>query len=263
MSERRFACTLCGQCCRGWLPLTLDDALSHAGRFPLALIWTPVRQASRAFATTERIGATVRLPNRKTVAVRVVPTSYLPPDMPCPELGDDNRCRIHDDKPLRCRTMPFSPYRDEADQVDLLVPRPGWTCDTSDAAPVAYRDKAIVARADFDAERRALLRQAPLLRAHAEAALVSSPALMSSLAKAAGRPRDTGRMVTSFASLMPRLPRDTVAAFARAQHPVLVAFAERTADRPDQQTYHRHYAEWAADVARIRAAVDELAPSPS
>ena len=44
--ERRFHC---GQCCKGWLPLTLYDALSHTGRFPLAVIFSPLRQVASLF----------------------------------------------------------------------------------------------------------------------------------------------------------------------------------------------------------------------
>ena len=58
----------------------------------------------------------------------------------CPALTEDNKCAIHDRKPSRCRTMPFSPYRDEAHQDDLLVPRDDWECDISADAPLVYRD---------------------------------------------------------------------------------------------------------------------------
>lgn len=252
--ERRFACTVCGKCCSGWLPLTLSDALAHAGRFPLALVWTPVRQASRAFEITARLGTTVRLPGRKTVAVRITPTAYLPASFPCPELTADNRCGIHAEKPSRCRTMPFFPYRDEDDQADLLTPRAGWTCDTSEAAPVVYADKVIVDRADFDAERRDLVRQSVQLRAHADAVLPASPQLMAALGKAAAKQKD-GHVVTSFASLMPRLARAVVIDYAQRQASVLETYAARTAGDPALTDYHRDYKAWAVEVDRIRQAV--------
>lgn len=55
-------------------------------------------------------------------------------------LTPDDLCGIHAGKPSRCRTMPFFPYTDENDQAANLIPRPGWACDTSNAAPVVYRD---------------------------------------------------------------------------------------------------------------------------
>lgn len=166
--ERHFQCTACGKCCFGWLPLTIKDALAHAGRFPLAVVWTPVKPASKAFDVTTKFGITVRTRDKKQLAVRIVPTGYIPPSMSCPALTSDNLCGIHTDKPSRCRTMPFFPYREESNQADLLVPRAGWDCDTSPMAPVAYRDKAVVDRVDFEHERDELRNQASVLRAYGE-----------------------------------------------------------------------------------------------
>lgn len=176
--ERRFRCTACGKCCVGWLPLTVNDALAHAGRFPLAVVWTPVRPASKAFDAAARLGLTVRTRDRKRLAVRIAPTAYIPPSMACPELTADNLCGIQDDKPSRCRSMPFLPYRAETDQADLLVPRPGWACDTSPEAPVVYRDKAILDRRDFDREHDDLVAQAAVLRAYGEALMASVPGMV-------------------------------------------------------------------------------------
>ncbi|MGE5503216.1 MAG: YkgJ family cysteine cluster protein, partial [Actinomycetota bacterium] len=171
MTARRFACTACGRCCYGWLPLTVDDALAHAHRFPLAMVWTPVRQGHKAFALTARLGTTIRLPGRREAAVRIIPVAYLPPSQACPELAADGRCAIHADKPLRCRTMPFFPYAEEADQAEMLMPRKGWACDVSEAAPVVYRGKEIVERGDWEAERTALKQAVPVLRRYGEALL--------------------------------------------------------------------------------------------
>jgi Fe-S-cluster containining protein len=257
MSEKRFACTACGQCCYGWLPLTLADALRHAKRFPLALVWTPIRQGNREFNAASRFGVTVRLPNRKTVAVRLMPAAYIPKTFPCPELRADNLCGIHADKPARCRAMPFFPYRDEADQADLLMPRPGWSCDTSDAAPVVYRDRAIVDRRDFDEEVAGLKKHAMLLRMHAEACLGTTKDLLPSLARAANNTRGSGHVVTSFASLLPRLKSETVASFAREQHPVLLRYVEMTRGAAEHKQYHKHYTEWAAELEPVLAATSK------
>lgn len=248
--DRHFGCTACGKCCHGWLPLTLDDAIAHAGVFPLAVVWTPVRPVSKAFALTERLGTSVQTRDRKKLAVRLAPTAYLPPAMPCPLLAADNLCAIHADKPLRCRTMPFFPYREENDQADLLVPRPGWQCDVSAAAPVVYRDKAILDGADFHAEQAALQRQVPVLRAYAASVLEAVPGMVDSLVKAAMKPGG-GHVVVGFASLLRRLTELDRAGLATAQIQVLDRFAERVSPDRAWAEYGRNYADWAWEMERL------------
>lgn len=248
MTERRFKCTACGKCCYGWLPLTLEEALAQAGRFPLALSWTPFKQGSRSFDLATKIGVTVHLPNRKQVAVVIAPIAYIPPSLPCPALSSDNLCCIHAQKPLRCRAMPFYAYREESDQLDLLVARKDWACDTSGEAPVVYHDKKILDRADFDSEREALLAQAPKIRIYATQMLKQNAAIMSQLVKTSAAPL-SGRFVVNFSPLL-RFNRDfDLIAFANKQCPVLTSFAEKTAGIAELATYHAYYKEAAAELA--------------
>jgi Fe-S-cluster containining protein len=248
--ERHFRCTACGKCCFGWLPLTIKDALAHAGRFPLAVVWTPVKQASKAFDVTAKLGITVRTRDKKQLAVRIVPTGYLPPSMPCPALTSDNLCGIHADKPSRCRTMPFFPYREEGDQADLLVPRAGWDCDTSPAAPIVYRDKAVVDRVDFDQEWEELRDQVPVLRAYGEWLMGSVPSMIDNLTKATMKPGG-GHVVVSFASLLRHLDGVDKGAIAEAQLPVLADVMAKTTDQPKLTEYHRNYDDWAWEIERL------------
>lgn len=248
--ERRFQCTACGKCCFGWLPLTLKDALAHAGRFPLAVVWTPVRQGTKAFDITARLGMPAALRGRKSVAVRIAPTAYIPPSMPCPALTADNLCAIHADKPSRCRTMPFFPYRDEGDQGEMLAPRAGWRCDISAAAPVVYRDKAVIDRADFDREYQDLSDQAPLLRAYGDWLMANAPAMADNLARAALKPGG-GHLVVGFASLLRRLADVDKAVVARAQLAVLTDWAAKVADQPALAEYGRNYGDWAWEMERL------------
>lgn len=250
--ERRFLCTACGKCCYGKLPLTLKDALRHADRFPLAMQWTVVRQGAKSYALTARLGTTVRLGKRKPIAVQVTPISYLPSVLTCPALAADGLCTIHAEKPLRCRTMPFYPYREETDQADLLVPRPGWLCDASAAAPVVYRGKAIVERADFDSERRELVEQAPIIKAYADRLLALAPNVAAGLEKAANKPQG-GHLVLAFSGILPRLGQIDVADFARRQQPVLIDFAARTAGMPGVEEFHRYYSGNAAALDQVLA----------
>ncbi|MGE5548670.1 MAG: YkgJ family cysteine cluster protein [Solirubrobacterales bacterium] len=248
--ERRFRCTACGACCHGWLPLTLGDALRHGGRFPLGVAWTPVRQGHRSFDLTARLGTVIPSRDRRKLAVRIAPIAYLPPSIPCPELRSDGLCGIHEDKPARCRAMPFYAYREEGDQSEFLVPRKGWACDTADTAPVVYRDKIIVARAGFDLERKELLAEAPVLRAYADHLLATVTALPDALMRASAKPVG-GDVVVSFASLLRRLDHADKAAFAREQSMVLAAFQARVAADAALADYHRNYGEWLRDMQRL------------
>jgi Fe-S-cluster containining protein len=248
--EQRFSCTACGKCCHGLLPLTIDDALAHADKFPLVVIWTPVRQGGRSFGITAELGITIQLKKRKLAAVQIAPTAYLPPGFPCPELTEEGLCGIHADKPQRCRTMPFSAYRDETDQADLLIPRTGWVCDTSSEAPLVYRDKKILDREDFEVERQRLVRDAAILKPYAEWLLDSVPSLDRELRKVAMKPSG-GQVLVAFSTLIPRLPKVDIYTFAERQIPVMKAFAERTADDPVLADFHRRYADGAAEWERV------------
>jgi len=248
--DRHFHCTACGKCCVGLLPLTLADAVRHAGRFPLAMIWTTVRPGAKSFALSRRLGTTMRLPRKQEVAVLVMPTAYIPPSFACPALAPDGLCGIHADKPSRCRTMPFYPYREEEDQADLLIPRKDWACDTSDAAPVVYRDKAIVDRTDFDRERADLEGQAPALRAYADLMLKAVPGVADTMAKLAAKPMG-GKMVLGFSSFLRLHKQVDAAQIAGQQLPVLTEFAARTAGASDLAEFHRQYLSFAKEMERF------------
>ncbi|ALJ33948.1 YkgJ family cysteine cluster protein [Azospirillum brasilense] len=248
--EPRFACTACGKCCHGLLPLTLTDAVAHAVRFPLALVWTVVRSNAKSYDLATRLGTSVRLPNRKTVAVLIQPSAYLPNHFPCPALQPDNLCGIHSDKPSRCRTMPFYPYREEKDQADLLVPRKGWECDVSAEAPVVYRNHAILDRTNFDRERAELLEQAPVMRTYADYVLKYMPWIVNDLAKMAAAPAG-GKLVTSLSSFLTATRRTDARELAAAQAPLMQAMAERTRTDPALADLHKNYAGWAKEMERL------------
>jgi Fe-S-cluster containining protein len=248
--ERHFHCTACGKCCNGWLPLSLDDALAHAGRFPLAMVLTTLRQGARAYDVTAHHGTVMALGKRKHIAVQISPTSYLPSSLSCPALMQDGRCAIHTDKPARCRTMPFSPYREERDQASLLVPKNGWLCDTSRDAPVVYRDKAIVERGDFDIEQQQLVDQSVILREYADGLISSAPNVAAGL-ESASRKSGGGYVVLNFTTLLPRLTHIDKADFARQQLPVLADFANQTQDNLQLADYHQYYRDNAKGLERF------------
>ena len=146
--------------------------------------------------------------------------------------------------------MPFSAYRDDKDQDDLMIPRPGWVCDTTDQAPVVYRDKSIIDRQDFEDERQQLVRDAAILKPYAEWLLDSVPSLRMELQKVAMKPAG-GRVLVAFSTLIPRLPKVDIYALAEKQIPVMKAFAERTAGDPGLANFHQRYVDSAAEWEKV------------
>ncbi|MBL4613943.1 MAG: YkgJ family cysteine cluster protein [Magnetovibrio sp.] len=247
--ERHFECTACGKCCQGWLPLSLDDALAHAGRFPLFLLWTPMRPGGKSFDLTAKLGITIKLKNRKKAAVRITAISYVASHMPCPALAEDGKCVVHETKPQRCKTMPLSGSRAENDQTDLLIPSPGWDCDISSESTLLYRDKQIIARSEFEAERKQLVADAEILRPYAQLMLDSLPSLRMDLHKMALRPQG-GHVIVNFSTLLARLGNVDVFAFAAQQLPIIQAFADLTRGQANHKDEHQHYTACAEDYRR-------------
>ncbi len=250
--ESRFGCTSCGRCCYGWLPLTLEDALTHAARFPLALVWQVVPQGVRNYPLAAKLG--VQPKSRKRMAVLIMPVAYIPPAFPCTQLQDDGLCRIHEHKPARCRTMPFYPYREESDQSDMIRPRKGWQCDVSATAPVVYKNKRIVDREDFDIERGQLLAQANVMRQYADYMFKYSPWIIDSLATL----KPDGSLITSLSSFLTAIKHLDAKRIASEQLPLFQDFAARTATLPELLEYHRNYAGWAKEMDYLAKAPDRL-----
>ena len=194
------------------------------------------------------LGTTIKLADRKELAVLIVPTAYLPSSFPCPALGDDNLCTIHRNKPSRCKTMPFYPYREERYQSELLTPRKGWACDTSTAAPLVFQDKKIVFRDDFDQEREELLAQVPILRGYAEYMLKYSPSLVNSLVQAASKVK-AGHVVTSLSSFLTATKNPEAKQIAQLQLPVLNNYAAKTAGDLQLTDFHKNYLNWSKEMA--------------
>ena len=250
----RFLCTACGKCCYGQIPLTVQDAWVHAKRFPLAMVWSPVREGSKDFKSVARFGTVVSMPKAKNLAVLIVPTAYLPPTFACPELTAENLCAIQLQKPARCRTMPFYPYREEQFQAELLAPRPGWLCDISAAAPIVFADKQIVERDDFEFELQALQEQHAIILRYAEYMFKYTPQLRESLAKVAAKPK-AGQVVTSLSSFLTAIRHPDTKSIAAQQLPLLQNYADQTAGQSDLHDFHRNYLQW---VKEMRFLVDRV-----
>jgi Fe-S-cluster containining protein len=107
----RFACTMCGQCCRNLrLPLSIDEAIAWLTRggtvqiFCDAIPWPEEPPADNLQAQHKRrrsfASASAALP------VRVIATIVAVFDGPCPNLGADMHCGIYDARPRVCRIYP-------------------------------------------------------------------------------------------------------------------------------------------------------------
>mgnify|MGYP000311826264 CR=1 FL=1 len=220
-----------------------------ADRFPLAMTITPVKPGTRGQSVVEQIGASVVFPPKKRFSLLVTPVSFIPPSMPCPELGPDNLCGIHAHKPIRCRTMPFYAYKDEDHQTDMMIPRSGWLCDTGETAPVVYRDRRIVDRADFEAERQALVEQASAIRRYVDLLLKHSPMMLARVSKAS-QSSPMGRVVVSFVSLLRYDRSQDLLDFARRQAPVLEDWERITSGNSKLTEYNTYYQEALSDLRR-------------
>lgn len=246
----RFACTACGKCCHGQLPLTLPDALKHADKFPLAVLWTPLRKGSKDFPLVSRLGVSVPMPKHPGLAALVVPTAYIPPQLPCPALGSDMLCKIHDDKPLRCKTMPFYPYREERFQAELLKPRKDWECDVSDTAPVVFDGQHILQRNDFDQERQEIEAEHPKIQMFANHQFKYNPMLATVLAKEATKPHP-GQIVSSLSSFIVGARIGNAKEIAQRQLQVLAEFIRQTDGREDVRKYNENYRVWLEEMKYI------------
>ncbi|MGV8900493.1 MAG: YkgJ family cysteine cluster protein [Burkholderiaceae bacterium] len=244
---RHFACTACGKCCFGQLPLSLTDAFKHAERFPLALIWTPLRQGSKDYPLVSHLGVTVKISGRKEIAALIVPTAYIPPSFPCPALRGDNLCGIHEEKPSRCKSMPFYPYREEQYQAELLTPRKGWACDISAAAPVVFQDKKIIMGKKFDQERLELEEQIPTIRKFAEYVFKYTPMMVDTLTRESNK-ATPGQIITSLSTFLTATRNPNKKIIARQQLTILQEFAEKAAGKKELVEYHRHYTAWATEM---------------
>lgn len=166
MSEiRRFACTQCGKCCNRSPEVELSEAAPLADVFVFRLMFrmyslprAPERGADAAlFWEKKRLLAAHAARKYPKKAMRggkaVEVTNYLMISAlaldttpgACAALSD-NRCSIHERRPLGCRTVPFHysrPERLAALDFDAFVSTAGYRCDTSAGAPAFLQDGRI------------------------------------------------------------------------------------------------------------------------
>ncbi len=144
--------------------------------------------------------------------------------------------------------MPFNPYKDEGAQSDLLVPKPGWQCETGVEAPVVYRDKRILERGDFDAELNAIDEQQPSMRRLITFTVEHNPVIREQIIGASRSP--SGRVVIGFGSLLRFEKALDPVDYARRQRPVLRHWAERTDGEAKLAEFHRFYRQAERELER-------------
>ncbi|KVL55487.1 hypothetical protein WT01_23890 [Burkholderia cepacia] len=106
-----FACNGCGGCCTDLrIPLTIAEAaawLQRGGHVELlcdAMPWLVEPEPDNAFAAYKRARSSAALSGSLPVRVTVMLTASHAG--PCPNLRDDLRCAIYDERPLVCRIYP-------------------------------------------------------------------------------------------------------------------------------------------------------------
>lgn len=248
MNEQRFACTACGLCCYGMLPLSIDEALKWADTFPLAISATPIKPGTRGYATKE-VAVTFSAGTKKPIQLLVTPVAFIPSTAPCPKLADDGLCSIHEEKPQRCRTMPFYAYKEEDSQRDMLVPRSGWKCATGENAPIVYRDRQIVDRTEFKRERELLTGQSPMLQRYVDTLGRYDPGFAMRVHTAA-KAAVPGRVIVGFVSWLRQNKDLDVLNYAHRQYPVLQNWLEKTAGDLKAAQFTSYYREAMADLER-------------
>lgn len=248
MNEQRFACTACGLCCYGLLPLSIEEALKWADTFPLAMSATPMKAGTRGYATKD-VAVMFSAGPKKPIQLIVTPVAFIPPTAPCPKLADDGLCSIHEQKPQRCRTMPFYAYKNEDSQRDMLVPRQGWKCATGEDAPVVYRDGKIVDRTEFQRERDMLKGQSSALQRYVDMLGRYDPGF-SLRVQTSAKAAIPGRVIVGFVSWLRQNKELDVLDFARRQHPVLRKWLEKTSGDSKAVQFASYYREAMADLER-------------
>lgn len=231
------------------LPLTIEEALARADRFPLAMSMMPIKPNVRGYQSVAQIGARAEIAPRNKVLLSISPMGFIPSSMPCPDLAPDNLCSIHETKPVRCRAMPFYAYKDEDHQADMLVPRSGWKCVITEDAPVVYRDGKILERTDFDAERVELVAQAPALQRFVDTLLQYNPHLRMKLLKATQGPI-AGRVAVGFISYLRFNPSLPLREFASSQYAVMKDWLGRTEGDPRLKEFSDFYRNELQDLER-------------
>lgn len=245
---QHFNCTACGKCCHGQVWLTLTDAFAHADLFPLAFIWTPLRQGHKDYAMAAQLGTTIKLDKKHELAIMITAAAYVPTTLPCPALRADKLCGVHETKPLRCRSVPFSPYREEQFQAEAFKFPADWECDTSTSAPIVFQNKKIVVREDFDLERHALLSDVPTIRRYADYTLKYSPMIVNHLAQASLKAK-SGQIITSLSSFLTATRSPDAQLIAEKQHSVLRQFIAKTAEKKDLAEHHQRYVCWEKEMS--------------
>lgn len=106
-----FHCTMCGKCCHDLrLPVTLAEAqkwLERGGQVDVlcdAIPWPVEPDPANAFAAYKRKRTFAATSG--TLQIRVTVTLAASFTGACPNLRDDMRCGIYEDRPLVCRIYP-------------------------------------------------------------------------------------------------------------------------------------------------------------
>lgn len=159
MNDINFECVMCGGCCRDLrLPVTLSEArkwLERGGQVDVlceATPWPVEPDSTNAFAAYRRKRTFAA--SSGTLPIRVAVTVAASFTGACPNLGDDMRCGIYEERPLVCRVYPaeINPFI-RLNHEHKLCPPDAWQVSTPFAIDGVLLDSAT--RAAIEQSRRA------------------------------------------------------------------------------------------------------------
>ena len=158
MNDINFECVMCGGCCRDLrLPVTLSEArkwLERGGQVDVlceATPWPVEPDSTSAFAAYRRKRTFAA--SSGTLPIRVAVTVAASFTGACPNLGDDMRCGIYEERPLVCRVYPaeINPFI-RLNHEHKLCPPDAWQVSTPFAIDGVLLDSAT--RAAIEQSRR-------------------------------------------------------------------------------------------------------------
>lgn len=144
MPERPVSCSEgCAACC--YLPIHIEIAEAHniVRLFPEEI----ARALPLLIEQEEQLGKAIALqdfrdlpdPDRGEAANQRIASAYTDLRLRCPFLGDDDRCRIYEARPIPCRTH-FA-FGDPADCVDGHAKQLFWNTPERLGAPVRLMER--------------------------------------------------------------------------------------------------------------------------
>lgn len=288
-----FECTACGKCCSTGPALSIDEIFKYQNEFIMSGIFSGrgvdrLRPESRIaypgggiieghslteyLATLKDICAKWSNPHSDYYVV-ISATGVGFHGMKsgrCEQLDADNRCKLHADKPIRCRSVPFGSTFPESLQEFPLRHFKSYGCmhegATTESAIIIYRDREIVDpeyKRDFVEQQDALRSDRKVynsILALAQERIPFAPELKILVeAIASGGQLETAMTPLLFVILMhERAPKAAVLRYLECQRALIDAAINAAIKRKNssERIHTAKYRSYLAEYERLRRAID-------